>query len=109
MELLVRSLQPLANNLLVNNIRKPVEQSRYFPDFLRAGTPCGFLSGGISSWLHGTILNAMLHQFLPCHCDDVRAVTMFAVDVFVHQFAISVAPQFCATMVNRRWHAQKHA
>jgi hypothetical protein len=34
---------------------------------------------------------------------------MFAVDVFVHQFAISVAPQFCATMVNRRWRAQKHA
>ena len=48
-ELLVRPLQPLADNFLVNDVGKRLEQSRYFSDFLRAGTPCGFLRGGISS------------------------------------------------------------
>jgi hypothetical protein len=41
-ELLVRPLQPLADNFLVNDVSERVEQSRYFPDFLRAGAPRRF-------------------------------------------------------------------
>ena len=37
-ELLVRSLQPLTDNLLVDDVSERVEQSRYFADFLHAGT-----------------------------------------------------------------------
>jgi hypothetical protein len=66
----------LADNLLVNDISERVEQSRYFPILLRTGRLCAFLRGRLSSWLHSTILDAILHQFLSCHCDEPRAMVV---------------------------------